>query len=279
MATCLWGGNKLTNKLIKEGMPMKKIFVYFLSVTFLLMMSGFPRMVAEAKEISRPMGEMVSTGEVKFESRDNVWKNVEPSHFPIFQGVKIKTEKGASIVTLTNNSQIDLGQSTFLSFDQNNRLHLIQGVINFRIPSATDLSFKVGNLTIIQTQSLQASKNPSAISLKSEETIGSISLHPNGSVTVKSIQGYLSAVNQDHVVLALLSSKDSVTIPSTTLKGSPNVTVAQAGETKEEGKEEIEKDYTWYYVAGGVVGAAAIGGGIALASGGGGGGDHFPICR
>jgi len=258
---------------------MKKIFVYFLSVSFLLMMSGFPRMVAEAKEIGRPMGEMVSTGEVKFESRENVWKNVEPSHFPIFQGVKIKTEKGASIVTLTNNSQIDLGQSTFLSFDQNNRLHLIQGVINFRIPSATDLSFKVGNLTIIQTQSLQASKNPSAISLKSEETIGSISLHPNGSVTVKSIQGYLSAVNQDHVVLASLSSKDSVTIPSTTLKGSPNVTVAQAGETKEEGKEEIEKDYTWYYVGGGVLLAAAIGGGIALASGGGGGGDHFPICR
>ena len=263
---------------------MKKIFVYFLSVSFLLMMSGFPRMVVEAKEIGRPIGEMVSTGEVKFESRENVWKNVEPSHFPIFQGVKIKTEKGASIVTLTNNSQIDLGQSTFLSFDQNNRLHLIQGVINFRIPSATDLSFKVGNLTIIQTQSLQASKNPSAISLKSEETIGSISLHPNGSVTVKSIQGYLSAVNQDHVVLASLSSKDSVTIPSTTLKGSPNVTVAQAGETKGNNKDDNDKgandkDYTWYYVAGGVLLAAAIGGGIALASGGGGGGDHFPICR
>jgi hypothetical protein len=267
------------NKLLKEGMPMKKIFVYFLSVSFLLMMSGFPSVVAEAKEIGRPIGEMVSTGEVKFESRDNVWKNVEPSHFPIFQGVKIKTEKGASIVTLASNSQIDLGQNTFLSFDQNDRLHLIQGIVNFRIPSTADLSFKVGELTIIKSQSLQASKNTMAVSPKSEETIGSIFLHPDGSITVKSIQGSLSAVNQNHVVLASLSSKDSVTIPSTTLKDSPKVTVAQAGETKGEGEVKNDKDYTWYYVAGGVVGAAALGVGIWALTKGGGGGDHFPICR
>lgn len=63
-------------------------------------------MVAEVKEIGRPVGEMVSRGEVKFESRESVCKDVEPSHFPIFQGAKIRTEKGDSIVTLTNDSQV-----------------------------------------------------------------------------------------------------------------------------------------------------------------------------
>ncbi len=72
-------------------------------------------MVAEAKEIGRPVGEMVSRGEVKFESRESVWKNVEPSHFPIFQGAKIKTKKGGSIVTLTNDSQVLLALRLGLS--------------------------------------------------------------------------------------------------------------------------------------------------------------------
>ena len=257
---------------------MKKIFVYFLSISFLLMMSGFPRMVAEAKEINHPIGEMVSTGEVKFESRDNIWKSVEPSQFPIFQGVKIKTEKGASIITLTNNSQIDLGQSTLLSFDQNDRLHLIQGIINFRIPSTADLNFKVGNLTIIKPQSLQASKNPIIVSPKNEETIGTISLHPNGSVTVKSIQSPLSIINRDHVVLASLSSKDSVTIPSATVKGSPKVMVAQAGETKADVETEPFLGIsTWGWV-GILAGVAAIAGIVIAVSGGGGDGDHAPVC-
>jgi hypothetical protein len=61
--------------------------------------------------------------------------------------------------------------------------------------------------------------------------IGSISIHANGSVTVKTIQGKLSILNQDHVVLAALSSKDSVTIPSITVGGKPPVRVAVVGET------------------------------------------------
>jgi hypothetical protein len=62
----------------------QKAFVYFLSVSFLLMMNGFPGAIAQAKEIGLPIGEMVSRGEVKFEVRDKVWKNVDLSHFPIF---------------------------------------------------------------------------------------------------------------------------------------------------------------------------------------------------
>jgi hypothetical protein len=100
--------------------------VYVLCVSFLLLANGFHTMVAEAKEIGRPIGEMVSRGEVKFESRESVWKNVEPSHYPIFQGAKIKTEKGGSVVTLTNDSQVlvasRLGLSVACAFWDNTNL-------------------------------------------------------------------------------------------------------------------------------------------------------------
>ena len=67
--------------------------------------------------------------------------------------------------------------------------------------------------------------------LADEETIGSISVHLNGSVTVKNIQGRLSVLSQDRVVLAAVSSKESVTIPSTSTIGTQRVMVAQVGET------------------------------------------------
>ena len=271
---------------------MRKIFVYFLCVSFLLLAIGFHTTVAEAKEISRPMGEMVSRGEVKFESRENVWKNVEPSHFPIFQGVKIKTEKGASMITLENDGQIEVAPNSLLSLDRNDRMRLTQGAIDFRFPSTTELSFKVGNLTVSKAKSLQASQNPSAVSTKSEGTIGSISVHPNGSITVKSIRGALSIVDQEHVVLAALSSKDTVTIPSASAKGSSQgmvaqVIVAQAGDTTTGGGAQTENwEFlglsTWWWV-GIIAGVAAVAAIVAVAAGGGGGGGGgggvpIPIC-
>jgi len=205
-----------------------KAFVYILSISFLLLMNGFPGMIANAKENSLPIGEMVSGGEVKFEARENFWRDVEPSHFPIFQGVKIKTGKGAAIIALSNNSQIEVGQNSILFFDPSDCLHLSQGSINFRIPYTAETSLKVGNLFFTKTRSLQASKNLSAGSSKDEEIIGSIFIHPNGSVTIKDIQGQLSILDQNHVVLAGLSSQDSITIPSATVKGESKDMVAQA---------------------------------------------------
>ena len=71
----------------------------------------------------------------------------------------------------------------------------------------------MGDLTVIKSKSLQASKNPSAVSPDSEATIGSISVHSNGAVTVKSLRGFLSVLNQERVVLAALSSEDTVPNP------------------------------------------------------------------
>ena len=273
-----------------------KIFIYFLCISFLLLTSGFHTMVAEAKEIGRPIGEMISRGEVKFESRENVWKDVEPSHFPIFQGVKIKIGKGDSAVTLADDSQIEVGSNSFLSFDRNDQIHLIQGTINFRFPSTAEVSVNVGNLTVMKYRSLHASKNPSAVQ-ENGDTIGSISAHPNGLLTVKSLQGSLSVVNQDHVVLAALSPKDTVTIPSVTANSPSKVMVARAGETTsgpEASSPETEKKKrksldggeflgltteTWFWIGFGLTLDAVIGVGIAIYENNKGGHHHYrPVC-
>jgi hypothetical protein len=273
----------------EEGMRMGKrfvfkTFIYFLCISFLLLTNGFHTMVTEAKGIDRPIGEMISRGEVKFESRENVWKDVEPSHFPIFQGVKIRTEKGASIITLENNSQVEVGQNSLLSFDRNDQVCLVQGSIEFRFLSTAELSFKVGNLTVMKYKSLQASQNPSAVSQNSEETMGSISMHPNGSVTVRSTRGSLSIVNQEHVVLAALSSKDTVTIPSVTAKSPSKVMVAKTGGTEPGGSSEGEflglSTGQWFWIGFGVAALTAVVVGIAIYESNKGHHHHYylPVC-
>ncbi len=141
-----------------------KVFVCFLCVSFLLLTSGFTRMTAEAKEKEIPIGEMVSKGDVRFEARENQWKNVEPSYFPIFHGIKIRTEKGVAIVSLANNSQVELGPDSIVFFEQSNRLNLSQGNLDFRISPASETSIRVRSLSITLPRPLTASKGPSGAS-------------------------------------------------------------------------------------------------------------------
>jgi hypothetical protein len=248
---------------MKKGL-FQKTFIYVLSVSFLLTMNGFHGAIAGAKEIALPIGEMVSKGEVKFEARDKVWKKVDPSHFPIFKGVKIKTEKGTSILALANNCQIEVGLNSLLSFDPNDRLQLVQGSVDFRIPATAAMEYKVGAILILPSRSLQASKSPPAVLLKIEETIGSLGIHSNGAVTIKSTKGSLSILSEDRVVLASLSSKDTVTLPSVTVKTPARTMVAQVGETAREveKKEERRLDALYWIGAGVLVVGAAAGVGI-----------------
>ncbi|NWF93117.1 MAG: hypothetical protein HXY46_09375 [Syntrophaceae bacterium] len=168
---------------------------------------------------------------MKFEARENVWRKVESSHFPIFQGTRIKTEKGIAVVTLSNNSQIEVGPASLFSFDQSEQFVLSQGSIEFRIPAASETNFRAGNLYISKSRVLEATKGSASAVPDNEETIGSISIRPDGSVMVRSIKGKLTVMNREGAVLASLSSKDSVTIPSITVGGKPPVKVAQVGET------------------------------------------------
>jgi hypothetical protein len=272
---------------IREGKRMNrgfafKAWVYFLCVSFLLLASGFRRMVAEAEEVGRPLGEMVSIGEVKFESKRMVWKNVELPQFPIFPGTRIKTGKGGSLVTLEGNRQIEVRENSLLSFDRSDQIQLTEGTIDFRLPWTAELRFKVADLTVIQSKSLQASKNPSVVSPKNEATIGSISVHSNGAVTVKSLQGSLSVLNQERVVLASLSSKDTATLPSVIVKAPPKVMVAKAGEKTNDPDPESSKflgisTWVWIVIVSGA-GIAAIAVVAATSGGGGGGGAAVPVC-
>jgi hypothetical protein len=215
-------------------------------------------MIAEAKGKGIPLGEMVSNGEVKFEARENVWKGVEPSQFPLFQGTKIRTEKGLALVTLSNDSQIEVSPNSLFSLDQEGRFVLSQGSIEFRIPSASEISFKVGQLSISKSRVLQAAKGFSAVPARSEETIGSISIHTNGSVTIKSAQGKLTVTNQDQIVLASLSSKDSITIPSSAIGVKPPVMVAQVGDISAGGGGLRKAGGLLLLAGGGLVAAVGI---------------------
>jgi len=246
-----------------------KVFIYSLCFSFLLSMSDLPRMGTEAKEIGFPIGEMVSRGDVRFEAREKVWKNIESSHFPIFQKGKIRTEKGIGIIALANNCQIEVGPYSILSFDQVDRFHILQGKINFRILSGTEISFKVGNLSVTKSRVLQAAKNPAmGSSNRNEETIGSVSLHSNGSVTVKSLKGPVSILDQDHVVLAALSTKEAITIPSIMASGKSRTMVAQVGEIKEERREEkIAGAQEWEYLGLNAIEWIAVGYAAALVGG------------
>jgi len=209
----------------------RKIFVCFLCLCFFFWAGGFPgfagRMV-QAKETSGlSIGEMISRGEVKFEVREKVWKAVDPLHFPVFKGMKVKTEKGVAALILGSNTQVELGEQSILAVDQADRIILLQGRIDFRIPSGVEASFRVGTLSVTKSRSLQASKGSVTVP-GNVETIGSITLHGNGAATVKSHQGNVSIAKQGQV-LAALSSNDMMTIPSVTVSGEKNTRAAQAG--------------------------------------------------
>jgi len=207
-----------------------KILIYLICFHFLALVTGVPEILAEAKERGFPIGEMVSKGEVKFEARDKVWKKVENSHFPVFKGVKIRTEKGVAAIALGNNNQIEMGQNSLISFEQTDQLSFSQGRIDFRTPSSAELSLRVGGLMVTSSRPLQAAKGSVPGVPMSGETIGTLSRSPDGALTVKNHQGSLYILNQERVVLASLSSRESVTLPTVTVKSPPRVMVAQVGE-------------------------------------------------
>ncbi|MBM4333075.1 MAG: FecR domain-containing protein [Deltaproteobacteria bacterium] len=254
----------------------------FLCLALILLTGGFSTTMAGGKEKSLLIGEMVSRGEVKFEAREKVWKEVEPSYFPVFSGVKIKTEKGTATISLATHNQVEMGQNSIISFDQKEQLRLYRGRVDFRISHKKDLSLRVGNLTVIGTPHLQAAQSPAVISPGGEEAIGSLFLHSNGSVTIKSAKGKLLILNQDRKVLTALSPKDSLTIPSAIVEKSAGekaqpVMMAQVGE--EEIADEPEKHMGLTGKTWGTVGLAALGAaGIIAVAGGGGGGGSSPVC-
>jgi uncharacterized protein YhdP len=69
-----------------------------------------------------------------------------------FLDMLVSFEKGLAVISLANDSQIEMDQQSLLSIDQMDRLSLLQGRIDFRISPAADTSLKVGNLSMIKSR-------------------------------------------------------------------------------------------------------------------------------
>jgi len=236
---------KKTRRLVGGKFPAFLCFAFFLTV------SGFPAVVTQAKDANFPIGEMISKGGVRFEVREKAWKNIDSSHFPVFEKGRIKTEQGTGRVSLRNNCHFEIAQNSVISFEQVDRAHLTQGRVNFRIPSNKEVTIKVGNLAVTKPRIQQASKDAVMIPARNEDTVGSITLHSNGSVTIKNLQGSLSILDQERVVVALLSSRESITIPATIVSGKSYKMMAQAGEvrqSKRETQDDDDIDREWAYL-------------------------------
>ena len=241
---------------MKKGF-LFRAFVYFLSVFFLLLMNEFPRMMAEANQ-NIPVGQMISRGGVKFEVNENSWEKVE-TPFPVFEGMKIRTEKGEAVLALAEKTRIEIGSDSLFYFDQRDQFNLLQGKVNFRIQPDVQLRFKVGNLWINKSYPLQTAKGPSVVLTKDKEFAGSILMHSKGSVTVKSVQGPLYVTSQDGTVLASLSTGESITLPSVVASSKSPTMMANANPEGTEGAAPAEEGFlglstwTWMGIAAAVV--------------------------
>lgn len=255
-----------------------RVFVYFLCISFLLMANGFHWMIAEANQ-NIPVGQMVSRGGVKFEIRKNSWERVE-TRFPVFEGMKIRTEKGEAILALAEKTRIEIGSDSLFYFSQSDQFNLLQGKVNFRIQPDVPLKFKVGNLWISKSYSLQAAKGSSVILTKDKEFAGSILMHSRGSVTVKNVQGLITITNEDGAVLASLSAGESITFPSVVAASKPPLMAANAEPEWTEGPVEEEgflglSNRTWLGIA---AAAVVVGVVVGIAASGGDGDHEAPIC-
>ncbi len=253
------------DEIVKQA--ANKILIYLICFNFLALVTGVPEILSQIKEGGFPIGEMVSKGEVQFEARNKDWKSVENSHFPVFKGVKIKTGKGFAAIALGNENRIGMGQNSLISFEQTDQLSFSQGRIAFRTPPSGKLNLRVGGLIVTSSRPLQSANGSVPGVPMSGETIGILSRSPEGALTVKNHQGNLYILNQERVVLASLSSRESVMLPSVTVKSPPRVMVAQVGEA---GEYYDEEEHTllrmtvndWLLLFGGW---AALGGGLIYA--------------
>ena len=275
---------------MKHGRAFKSL-ACFICASFLLFIGGGASLYAEGKRGILPVGEMISRGTVKFLLGENVWKDVEASSFPIFPGMTVKTEKGTALVSLTDQSHIEIGPDSVLFFEEKDQMRLSKGRLDFRISSAKSLKLCAGNFIVEGKSALQAGRSLTALS-KPEEAAGSLSIRPNSAVTIQGIQGHLVVLNQERTVLAVVAPQESLTFPAAIgariEKGkTPPVKMTQVGEEEDplapQGKKEAAPEKpkktgglsggTWLAIGVGVVG---IGGIAAMAGGGGGGGDSSP---
>ncbi|NWF54678.1 MAG: hypothetical protein HXY45_07800 [Syntrophaceae bacterium] len=258
-----------------------RVFSYFLCVSFLLQAGGVSGILAQERGKNFPIGEMVSRGEVQYEAREGVWQKVDLSYFPIFQGSKIKTQKGSALLSLKNDILVEMGANTALYIERRDQIRLLQGHIHFRINSPEGLSIAVGKIRVANAPSPAASASPVAAK-KASADMGTIRIQADDSVAIQSAQGRFLVSNPQGVTLAALSPKDSLTIPRNLLENPPSersqkMMLAQVGDITPAPEEDTYlglSKWVWGGIGLGVLALAGIG--LAAGGGGGGGGSSSP---
>jgi len=171
------------------------------------------------REMDFPVGTVISQGNVKMEVKDKVWRTLESLYAPILKGKKLKIENETARISLSNNSLIEVNQKSLLSFEHEGQLNLLEGGVHFKIPAAAQMNFKIGVLSVVKPHPLTAQKGLTAVPIREEETEGSLLLHQDGSLTVRSVQGSLSILDRENRVLTTTSSNRPITIPPEILSG------------------------------------------------------------
>jgi len=193
------------------------------------------------REMDLPVGTVISQGNVKMEVKDKVWRTLESPYAPILKGKKIKIENETVRISLSNNSLIEVNPKSLLSFEHEGQLNLFEGGIHFKIPAAAQMNFKIGALSVMKPHPLTAQKGLAAVPIREEETGGSLLLHQDGSLTVRSVQGSLSILDRENRVLATTSSNRPITIPPEILSGRETwKPEQQAGVPVPEGGQKFE---------------------------------------
>ena len=171
------------------------------------------------REMDFPIGTVISQGNVKMEVKDKVWRTLESPYSPILKGKKIKIGNGTARISLSNNSLIEVSPNSLLSFEHEGQLNLLEGGIHFKIPATAQMNFKIGALSVTKPHPLTAQKGLTTALIREEEIEGSLFLHPDGSLRVRSVQGSLSILDHENRVLTTTSSNEPITITPKILSG------------------------------------------------------------
>ncbi|MBP1695313.1 MAG: hypothetical protein H6Q41_501 [Deltaproteobacteria bacterium] len=171
------------------------------------------------REMDFPIGTVISQGNVKMEVKDKVWRTLESPYSPMLKGKKIRTGNGTARISLSNNSLIEVSPNSLLSFEHEGQLNLLEGGVHFKIPATAQMNFKIGALSVRKPQRLTTQKGPTTALIREEETEGSLFLHPDGSLRVRSVQGSLSILDHENRVLTTTSSNGPITITPKILSG------------------------------------------------------------
>jgi len=226
--------------LISAGLAGLCVLLFVVPRTFGVEREG-------GKEMGFPIGMVISQGNVKMEVKDKVWRTVESPYAPVLKGKKIRIEMGTARISLSNNSLMEVGQNSLLSFEHEGQLNLFEGGIHFQIPSTAQMSFRIGALSVTKSHPLNAQKGLTTALAREEETRGSLFLQPDGSLRVRSIQGALSILDHENRVLTITPSGEPITISSKILSGKEpwrmeQRTAALAPEVKENSQTPIENE-------------------------------------